>query len=400
LTVYLIRCPELYDRPSIYSGDNDDAYRFAFLSRAAIECCQRMGWGPHVFHCHDWHTALLPLYLRTIYGWDSLFQSSRTLLTIHNIAYQGVFPASILGDLELAEHSDRFHQEDLAAGVVNFFKTGILYADGLSTVSPTYAREIQEGEYGMGLQNLLRARRDHLVGILNGVDYNEWNPGSDRFIAAPYSALDPSGKRRNKQVLLESLSLAPGTDAPIFGVVSRLTSQKGFDLMFEPLPEMLAATDARLVALGSGEARYEEFFNSLQHRFPGRVCFYRGYNTELSHLIEAGADIFLMPSRFEPCGLNQMYSLKYGTPPLVRRTGGLADSVELFNPLSGEGTGFVFDQFSVDAFRWALSYALETYRDPPSWRQLMQNGMRQDFSWERQGAIYQELYRRLATLMR
>ncbi len=395
LFVYAIDCPELYHRSSIYGAD-DDHLRFAFLTRAAIECCQRMGWAPDVFHCNDWHTALLPLYLRTVYRWDHLFERSRTLLTIHNIAYQGVFPRSVLPEVSLDGDAHRFDRSDLDAGVVNFLKTGLLYADLLSTVSPTYALEIRSGELGMGLQELLRQRSESLVGILNGVDYSEWNPETDEFLPAHYSADDLSGKRANKEALLDELGLAPAPEAPLLGIVSRLTPQKGFELLYDVLPQVLAERDVRLVVLGSGAPDYEGFFGSLQGSFPERVCFYRGFSEELAHRIEASSDIFLMPSRFEPCGLNQMYSLRYGTIPVVHRTGGLADSVRQWDWERQTGTGFLFENFDATGLRWALGSALATYDNRDAWRRLVANAMASDFSWERQVDRYIDVYRRLS----
>ena len=393
---YFIHCPALYGRPSLYTDDGDEHLRFALLSRAALECCQRMGWGPDVVHCNDWHTGLVPLYLRQRYSWDRLFAGTKTLLTIHNIGYQGLFSSETLDDLDLAGSAELLYQEDLHGGRLSFLKTGILYADLLSTVSRTYAREIQTAEYGMGLEGLLRARHDSLVGIVNGVDYDEWNPRSDPLIPHPFSADDLSGKLKNKEHLLRSLDLPFDEQAPVIGLVSRLTAQKGLDLCFETLPELLAWRNVRLTVLGSGEAKYESFFQQLQQRFPQKVCFYRGFSNELAHLVEAGADLFLMPSRYEPCGLNQMYSLRYGTVPVVRKTGGLADTVQLFDPAKGEGTGFVFEHFTSAGLRWALNLALDVWRDKEAWRRLMLNGMAQDFSWEVQGARYLELYRRLS----
>ncbi|MEM7049894.1 MAG: glycogen synthase [Acidobacteriota bacterium] len=397
LWVYLIDCPALFHRSSLYGNDPDEHHRFILFSRAVLESCQRMGWAPEVVHANDWHTGLLPLYLRSLYGWDRLFADTKTLLTIHNIAYQGIFPGSILPDLGLGDHARLLHQEDLAADQIGFLKTGILYADGLSTVSRTHAREIQTERYGFGLDRLLRARSDRLVGIVNGVDYGDWDPAGDPHLPHPYGADDLDPKESNKQHLLEQLAMPYRQGLPLLGVVSRLTHQKGFDLTFEALPECLAAGRAQLIALGTGERSVERFFQGLQQRFPGQVCFIRAYSNELAHLIEAAADIFLMPSRYEPCGLNQMYSLKYGTPPIVRRTGGLADTVEPWDGSRREGTGFVFEHADVQGFRWALNQALEAYGDRAGWRRLQQNGMAQDFSWQRQGALYEELYRRLAS---
>jgi len=391
---YFVHCPALYHHDTVYAPGWDEYLRYALLSRATLECCQRMGWAPDVVHVHDWHTALVPLYLRTLYSWDRLFARTRTVLTLHNLGYAGNFAAQLLPELGLAGSGHLVHQEDLAAGRLSFLRTGLLHADFLSTVSRTYAREIQTPEFGFGQDALLRARADHLVGIVNGVDYGEWDPARDPHLPHKYSARSLAGKGRMKRALLERAGLAASERAPVLGIVSRLTAQKGLDLLFDVLPELLAQRDLRFVALGSGEARYETFLAWLQSSFPGKAWFHRGYHEELAHWIEAGADLFLMPSRYEPCGLNQMYSLRYGTPPVVRRTGGLADTVELWNPATREGTGFPFEHFTPEGLRWALDYALQVYQDAEAWKQLQANGMARDFGWDRQVREYEELYRR------
>ena len=393
--IYLLRCPALYERSSVYTEGPDEHLRFIALSRVAIEMCQQMGFAPDVFHCHDWHSALIPLYLKTLYAWDRLFERTRSVLTLHNIAYQGVFSDDILPDMGLQDHRGSLDPGDLAHRCINFLKSGVMFADLLTTVSPTYAREILGPEYGMGLQDLMQQRRDALVGILNGVDYGEWDPRHDPLIPHNYDARRTSGKQRNKRALLGELGLQSNANLPLIGIVSRLTGQKGLDLVQEVVPAMVERGRFTLAVLGNGEARYEQFFHGLQQRFPGRVCFWRGYNNRLAHCIEAGADMFLMPSLFEPCGLNQMYSLRYGTPPIVRRTGGLADSVQHFDPASGQGTGIVFNDYDVPALRWALDYALELFSDRCTWRRLMQNGMAMDYSWKRQGQMYVDVFRQL-----
>jgi len=393
--IYLLRCPALFDRPGVYTGGPDEHLRFIALSRAAIEMCQHMGFAPDIFHCHDWHAALVPLYLKSLYAWDALFARTHSVLTIHNIAYQGVFGADILNDMGLQDHRGSLHQDDLNHDRINFLKTGVLYADLLTTVSPTYAREILGPEYGMGLHELLQQRRNSLVGILNGVDYEEWNPRSDPLIPNTYDARRTSGKKENKLALMQELGLAGSADLPLIGMVTRLTGQKGLDLVQQVVPGMIERGQFALAVLGSGEARYEQFFHWLQTRFPERVCFWRGFNNRLAHWIESGSDMFLMPSLFEPCGLNQMYSLRYGTPPIVRRTGGLADSVQLFDPVSGQGTGIVFNDYDAPALRWAIDYALRLYQDKRTWRKLMQNGMAMDYSWKRQGQAYVDVFRQL-----
>jgi starch synthase len=396
LDVRLVDCPALYERPGIYTQDDDEHLRFLLLTRAAIECCQRLQWAPDVLHCHDWQTAMAPLYLKTVYHWDRLFERTRTVLTIHNLGYQGTFPAAALEDLGLGDGAHLLHQEDLRAGRIGFLKTGIAYADALTTVSPTYAREIQTEPLGMGLDALLRRRAGSLAGILNGVDTSEWDPRTDRHLAARYSEKSLWRKEKNKQALLESLGLEYVKGVPVIGIVSRLSAQKGIELLEPTVPEVLRERDARFVALGSGEPRLDQILHSIQARFPGRAAFYRGFSDELAHRIEGGADLFLMPSLYEPCGLNQMYSMRYGTAPVVRATGGLADTVRHFDPATGVGTGFVFEHFTTDGLRWALGEALRAYDDPKAWRRLQLNGMATDFSWGAQALEYDELYRRVA----
>lgn len=394
--VFFVRCPELYDREGIYTQDPDEHLRFALLSRAALEICQWSKWAPDIVHANDWHTGLMPLYLRTLYAWDKLFERTRTVLTIHNIGYQGIVGSDKLHELGLEAEKRFLHQEDLNEGRINFLKTGILYASALTTVSKTYAREIQGEELGMGLQGLLRQRDDHLFGIVNGVDYDEWNPKKDTLIPARFSERDLRGKEVNKQALCEKYGLEYDPRAPLIGCVSRLTTQKGFELLPDILPVVLHRENVRLVVLGSGEERYENYFNWLAGAFPKKVAFKAGFDNPLAHWIEAASDMYLMPSRYEPCGLNQMYSLRYGSIPIVRRTGGLADTVRPFDSATGEGTGFLFDEFTPEALYQAVGRALAVWRDEPAWRRLMQNAMAEDFSWERQVEIYIALYRKLA----
>ncbi len=394
LTVYLLRCDELYRRADMYSGA-DEHLRFIFLSRAAIEMCRHMDFAPDIFHCHDWHTALVPLYLKTLYARDSQFSKTRSVLTIHNIGYQGVFGADVLDDTGLSAYRDCFDQNDLHADRINFLKTGIRHADFLTTVSPTYAKEILQPEFGMGLEGLLRERQDDLVGILNGVDYAEWNPASDPLITQQYSTDNMAGKKKNKQELMQKFRLSSNFDAPLIGMVTRLTWQKGLELVRQAMPELLRQREFSLVVLGNGEAEYEDYFHSLQEQFPHRVGFYCGFNNQLAHQVEAGSDLFLMPSRYEPCGLNQMYSLRYGTVPIVRETGGLADSIQQYDYGSGSGTGVVFRDFDAGGLNWAVNFALDLYQNKKDWQRVVANGMSQDFSWDRQGHLYEELFHRL-----
>jgi starch synthase len=396
--VHLVHCPALYQRASIYTNDPDEHLRFLVLTRAALEACGRMQFAPDVLHANDWQAALAPLTLKVRYSWDRIFDRTKTLLAIHNLNYQGMFRAGILADTGLGDAAHLFHQDQLREGRVNFLLHGILYADGVTTVSPTYAKEIQTAEHGAHLDPFLRARSSTVVGILNGVDYGEWSPEHDGLIAARYSAADFAGKATNKAALLARLGLPHAPQVPVIGIVSRLAGQKGFALFDGVMPALLRRHGFQLVVLGSGEPRFEQLFAGLAAAFPRQVGFHRGFSNELAHLIEAGADMFLMPSRYEPCGLNQMYSLRYGTVPIVHKTGGLADTVELWDPRERTGTGIVFDHFTAEGLAWAIEAALATYRDPAAWRALIANGMAANFSWDVQGKLYEELYRRLAVM--
>lgn len=392
--VYLIHCPQVFDRPTLYTSGPDEHLRFLVLQRAVLESCQRLAFAPHIMHCNDWHTALLPLLLKTLYAWDRLFAGTRSMLSIHNIGYQGNFPSSTIYDVGGSIYS-LVAPAVGASGRFNWLREGIRHADRVTTVSPTYAREICTPEGAHGLIDALRARTDGIVGILNGVDYSEWNPATDRYLAHPFSAYDLRGKQQTRDLLLDRLNLPRYADRPLIGIVSRLTAQKGFDLLFDVLPELLISRNLSLVVLGSGESRYQDFFARLQQRFSERVAFTSGYSDEMAHLIEAASDMFLMPSMYEPCGLNQMYSLKYGAVPIVRRTGGLADSVQMWDPLTRQGTGIVFNDFDVQGIRWALHTALDLFKDRDAWQQMMRNAMAQDFSWEIQGREYETLYLQL-----
>ncbi len=394
--VFFVHCPELYARGKLYTSNDDEHRRFLALCYVALFTCQRFDWAPDIVHAHDWQAAMLPMLLKTQFARDPRFTRTKTLLTIHNLMYQGAFPASAMPDTNLERYASMFHQDLLNAGRINCLVQGVLYADGVSTVSPTYAREIQTAELGGGIDHLLRARSSTVVGILNGVDYDEWSPETDRFIPHRYSSSNLSGKEANKQHLLTSLGLPYQQNVPVIGVVSRLVAQKGFRLLGQTMPDLLRRHGFQLVVLGSGEPALEEMFGNLQRAFPRQVCFYGGFKNDLAHLIEAGADMFAMPSLYEPCGLNQMYSLRYGTVPIVHRTGGLADTVTTWNPASGKGTGFAFEKHDEAGMRWAVQAALSTYRNPDHWRRLMENGMATDFSWSEQGKLYGLVYNRLA----
>lgn len=388
---YFVDCPELYDRDGLYGtpeGDfEDNALRFAAFSRAALSVIRHI-FRPHVVHCHDWQSALAPVYMRTVLERDPTFMGIRCLLTIHNLGYQGLFLKESLAGMGL--DGALFDPARLEFwGRVNLLKGGIVYADYVNTVSRGYAREIQTPEYGFGLDGALRSRSSTLCGILNGVDYADWSPEVDPHIAANYSAENLEGKRECKRDLLREFGLPEwDTDRPLLGIVSRFTSQKGFDLIAE-VAEDLAGENLALVALGSGDADYEALFRDLAAAHPGTIAVRFGYDNPLAHKIEAGSDMFLMPSRYEPCGLNQIYSLRYGTPPIVRATGGLDDTID-------ETTGFKFADYSGQALLGAVRDALSVYRDPERWRELMRCGMRKDYSWKSSAAEYSALYRRLA----
>jgi starch synthase len=393
--VYLVDCPQLYERPALYTSDADEHRRFLVLTHAAFICCQRMAFAPQILHFNDWHTAAGTLLLRSAYSWDRLFQASRSVLTVHNIGYQGILSSALHAEVLPGGPVSMLDAADFAAGRINLLRTGLAYADRITTVSPTYARELRTAEYGMGMETLLRKRTDAIVGILNGVDYDEWDPRRDRYVSQHYGANQLGVKAEIKDEFLQRIQLTGGPRTALVGIVSRLATQKGFDLLFDSLPLLLQVREFNLVVLGTGEARYENFFSSLQRRFPARVHFERRYSDELAHWIEAASDMFLMPSRYEPCGLNQMYSMRYGTVPIVRRTGGLADSVQHFDAATGSGTGIVFNDYNAEAVTWALNTALALYQNKAAWRRLMQNGMAQDYSWSRQVRGYVEMYESL-----
>jgi len=391
---YFVDDPEYFDRDQLYAAQGkdypDNAERFAEFSKAAIEISKHV-WLPDVIHCHDWQSALVPVLLRTLYAADPVLLPVPVVFTIHNMGYHGLFPREILSRVGLPE--SLFHMEALEFyGKVNILKAALVFADYLTTVSRKYAQEIQTPEYGHGLDGMVRKRVDRLQGILNGVDYSAWSPEHDSFIIVRYSANDLSGKRLCKKDLLEQFKL-PSEDLsrPVIGIVSRFTDQKGFDLIARIADELLAENLA-LVALGTGEPKYEKLFRELAARFRGKVGVKIAYDNPLAHKIEAGADMFLMPSRYEPCGLNQIYSLRYGTVPVVRATGGLDDTIEPFDPQLGRGTGFKFEAYDSKALLACLRQALKVYKDQKVWRKLQANGMAKDFSWHTSAAEYVRLY--------
>lgn len=398
IPVWFVDFEAYFGREGIYNdplhGDYiDNAYRFALLSKAALQISKDTGFIPDIMHVHDWHTALVPAFLKT---WDRILSplsGTASVLTIHNIGYQGKYPAAVFSYIGVGyEHFTSNKFEDY--GQVNLLKAGIAFADKLTTVSPRHREEILTADGGMGLAPYLNARSADLVGILNGADYNQWNPATDPFIAARYSREDIRGKSFCKADLQRRMGLAVDPKAPVFGIVSRFAHQKGIGLLMEALPLALDTMIMQVAVLGMGDSAAEDFFRWLTARYPERVGSYIGFSVELSHVIEAGSDFFLMPSLYEPCGLNQIYSMKYGTLPIVRAVGGLDDTVRNYNEQDGSGTGFKFWAATGRALYDTIGWAVSTWFDRPHHiRQLQANAMAEDFSWDKSARAYLEVYR-------
>jgi len=398
--VVFIECPPLYDRDALYGIGNDDyadnPRRFAFLARAALELAIRQPEVPDVIHSHDWQSGLVPVYLKARRPAYAALSETATVFTIHNLAYQGLCAPRWLPELDL-DWSLLTVDGIEYWGRASFLKGGINFSELVTTVSPTYAREIQTPEYGFGFEGILTRRSADLVGVLNGIDVDRWNPRRDPHLPRPYDEKTVSeGKRAAKRQVLQKYGISASDAAlrrPLIGMISRLVDQKGLDIV-TALGDQLGQLEAGFVVLGTGEARYQDFWAALASRYPGNVGVKIGFDEPLAHLIEGGADMFLMPSRFEPCGLNQMYSLRYGTVPIVRATGGLDDTV--VDCQSGpDGTGFKFVEYSAEALRSVLDRALALYRKPRSWKALQVRGMRQNFSWDRSAREYVKLYERV-----
>src|SRR5580658_7275064 len=391
---YFVEYPQYFDRDYLYgtsAGDYpDNAERYALFSRTVLEASKILGV-PQIFHCHDWQSALIPVLLKTIYAEDPAFRDVGTVFTIHNMGYQGLFPPDTLPLLMLPW--DLFTMSKMEFfGQVNFLKGALTYTDFVTTVSRKYSQEIQTAEYGFGLEGVLRDRAATVTGILNGVDYEEWSPQTDKFAAAKFSPQDLAGKAKCKQDLLATFGM-PAADAklPVIGIVSRFAAQKGFDLISQ-IADRLAREQMIMVALGAGDKPYEEMFLRLHKQFPNKIAVKVAYDNAIAHKIEAGADMFLMPSRYEPCGLNQIYSLKYGTVPIVRATGGLDDTIQSFASKTHQGTGFKFEEYDGAALLGCIRAALKVYRDPKVWHAIQANGMAKDFSWKASAAAYVTLY--------
>lgn len=391
--VYLVDNAHYFEREGIYMYP-DDADRFIFFCRAALEALKHLDWQPDVIHCHDWHTAIVPNWLETIYKNDPFFARTVTVYTIHNLAYQGIFGHRVLEVAGLDEWGFLYHAEmaDLNE-VVDLMGRGIYWADIVSTVSETYAREILTPEFGERLDPLLRDRRDRLFGILNGIDYDVVNPATDPHIAVQYDIQTLARRRENKAALQREAKLLEEPDVPLLGIISRLNDAKGFDILGETVDHILDL-GVQIVLMGTGEQHYHDLFGRMVEQYPQQVSIFLTFNTPLGQRIYAGSDMLLMPSRVEPCGTNQLVALRYGCVPVVRATGGLADTVKDYDPRTGQGNGFVFKSYD----RWrlfaAVVRAVETYKHRDAWEQLQKRGMAADHSWHQSAVKYVDLYRR------
>ncbi len=397
--IFFIQQDEYYHRDYLYAtpegGYRDNAERFIFFSRGVLEAIKVLGSAPDIIHCHDWQSALIPVYLKTIYQPDKVFSRTKTLLTIHNIAYQGAFPLPVIKLTGLDQGLFDSKQLELK-GEINFLKGGLLFADVVNTVSQRYSQEIQTSEFGYGLEDVLKERSKDLYGILNGVDYTHWNPSTDELIPVQYNISSLKNKQQCKDTLRTKLGLAP-FDVPLIGIISRLTLQKGFDLLIDIFSELMKL-DLQLIILGAGQEKYETRLKELGRQYADKVSVNIVFDNQLAHMITAGADMYVMPSKYEPCGLNQLYALKYGTIPIVRETGGLADTIVNYSSKTIEhktATGFVFPDYAPNGFLQTIKSALGVYQDKEAWLQLMKTGMKQDWSWDGSIKTYQSLYQKL-----
>ncbi len=392
--VYMVENARFYDRDGIYMYP-DDAERFIFFCRALLEAMKRIEWQPHVIHCHDWHTAIVPNWMKTVYKDDPFYHETATLYTIHNLAYQGIFGYRVLEVAGLDEFGFIVHPDlpDLD-NVVDMMGRGIYFSDIINTVSETYAQEILTPEYGERLDPLLRDRRDRLFGVLNGIDPEVNNPATDPYIAAHYDLHDLAGKLECKHALQREAGLSEDVHIPLIGAISRLTDQKGFDLISQIIDPLMQHTRFQFVLLGTGDQRYHDLFNQIHQRYPDRVAVYLTFNAPLAQKIYAGTDMFLMPSRFEPCGLGQLIAMRYGSIPIVRATGGLADTVQDFDPATASGNGFSFGAYDAMALYGAIVRALENFKYHDTWHRLMVKVMSADYSWDASARKYVDLYHR------
>ncbi|HWS85197.1 MAG TPA: glycogen synthase GlgA [Ktedonobacteraceae bacterium] len=391
IPVYMIDAPRYFDRENIY-GYTDDGERFILLCRAALETVQALNWEPDVVHCNDWHTGIVPNWMHTIYRDEPFFSNTASVYTIHNLAYHGIFGYRLLEVAGVATNGFLYPQSVEAENVVDIMGRGILFADAITTVSERYAQEILTPTFGEKLDHLLRSRRDRLFGILNGIDYQEINPATDGYIHTQFDAHSLDRRIENKVALQEQMHVSVREDVPLLAMISRLTDQKGFDLLAQIIQPLLAQ-GIQFVLLGIGDQHYHEMFQSLAARYPEQVAIFLTFNTELAQRIYAGSDMFLMPSRFEPCGTSQMNAMRYGSVPIVRQVGGLADTVQEYDPGSGDGNGFVFKNYDPWEFFAAVVRAMALYRFKNIWCTLQQRGMEADHSWNASAKRYVEIYR-------
>lgn len=398
--VYFVDNEHLFGRPGLYVDadtrkdypDNDE--RFIFFCRGTLEVLKRLGWQPDIIHCNDWQSGLIPAYLKTLYRDDPFYKNTRTVFTIHNMAYQGVFPKSSFPKTGLPPELMSDQGVEMH-GSVNLLKAGLVFADAITTVSEKYAKEIRTSEeYGCGLQDIVKKRKSDLTGIVNGIDYTVWDPSVDPLIPHRFDSRSVDLKLEDKKALLARMGLPLDEKTPVIGIISRLADQKGFDLIGEVLDVMMKL-NVQLIILGTGEKRYHDLFEKAARKYPQSIAVALTFDNDLAHLIEAGSDMFLMPSRYEPCGLNQLYSLRYGTVPVVRATGGLDDTIDDYSPSTGNGTGFKFKKYDSGDMLHAIRRAVQTFADQNVWRKLMKNGMAKDFSWETSARKYLQLYRNL-----
>src|SRR3989442_1018586 len=391
IPVYMIDAPRFFERENIY-GYTDDGERFILFCRAILEAMRALDWSPDIIHCHDWHTGIVPNWMHTIYHDDPFYADTATVYTIHNLAYQGIFGYRILEVAGVAAQGFLYPQITELAHVVDIMGRGILFADAITTVSERYAQEILTPTFGEKLDHLLRSRRDSLFGILNGIDYQEMDPATDHYIVANYDANSLEQRAENKYALQEQAHLPVRPDVPLLAMISRLSSQKGFDLLAQIIHPLIAQ-GIQFIVLGIGDQHYHEMFQDLAARYPEQVAIFLTFNTEQAQRIYAGSDMFLMPSRFEPCGLGQLIAMRYGSVPIVRSLGGLADTVQEYDPRSGEGNGFAFTNYDPWELFAAIVRALELYRFKDIWRTLQQRGMAADHSWQASALRYVEVYR-------
>ena len=400
-SAYFIRSDEFFDRVELYgtaTGDySDNASRFIFFARGILEACRALKFQPDIIHCNDWQTGLVPIYLKTLYKDDTFFRNTATLLTIHNLGYQGLFPASDMSLTNLDQ--SLFHPQGIEFyNQVNFLKAGIISADVLNTVSLTYSREILERDSGFGLEGVLGNRKKDLFGVINGIDYDEWDPVKDKLLPSHFSSRNISGKTACKKELLRSLFKTESAEAermPVIGIVSRLSEQKGLDLVLQSLPELLSY-GVRLVILGKGDESIQNALVKTAVKYKERLSVTIGFNDSLAHRVYAGTDFFLMPSRYEPCGLGQLIAMRYGSVPVARATGGLIDTIQDYDPLAAAGTGFLFHDYTASALVSALKRAFCLFTEKNKMKKVTIEGMKQDFSWKKSAADYIELYGKAA----